>query len=70
MKISIAMTTYNGEAYIEKQIISILNQTRKVDEIIICDDCSTDATVTILEHVLQREKCSYCHLVINDTNLG
>ena len=70
MKISIAMTTYNGEAYIEKQIISILNQTRKVDEIIICDDCSTDDTVTILEHVLQREKCSYCHLVINDTNLG
>ena len=40
--ISVAMTTYNGEKYIRKQIESILNQSMKVDEIIVCDDGSTD----------------------------
>ena len=47
--ISVAMTTYNGEKYIRKQIESILNQSMKVDEIIVCDDGSTDKTVEILK---------------------
>ena len=45
--ISVAMTTYNGEKYIEKQLISILNQTVVPDEIIICDDCSEDKTAIL-----------------------
>lgn len=48
MKISVALCTYNGEKFLRKQIDSILNQTIKVDEIIVCDDCSTDNTVIIL----------------------
>lgn len=51
--ISVAMATYNGENYISEQIDSIINQTRKVDEIVIVDDHSTDQTVPILLH-LQR----------------
>lgn len=47
--ISVAMTTYNGEKYIRKQIESILNQSMKVDEIIVCDDGSTDKTLEILQ---------------------
>lgn len=58
--ISVAMTTYNGEKYIRKQIESILNQSMKVDEIIVCDDGSTDKTVEILKEypvtVYQNEK--------------
>ena len=58
--ISVAMTTYNGEKYIRKQIESILNQSLKVDEIIICDDGSIDKTVEILKEypvvVYQNEK--------------
>lgn len=46
--ISVALTTYNGEKYIKKQLDSILNQTVKVDEIIVCDDGSTDSTCNIL----------------------
>lgn len=49
MKISVALCTYNGEKFLRKQIDSILNQTIKVDEIIVCDDCSTDNTLIILE---------------------
>ena len=59
MKISIAMTTYNGEAYIEKQIRSLLHQTRIPDEIIICDDGSSDATIDILQKILAEEGCSF-----------
>lgn len=49
MKISVALCTYNGERYLEKQLDSILNQTVSVNEIVICDDCSKDATISILE---------------------
>ncbi|KIC64539.1 glycosyltransferase family 2 protein [Chryseobacterium taiwanense] len=48
MKISVALCTYNGEKYIKEQLDSILNQTTKVDEIVICDDKSTDTTMDIL----------------------
>jgi glycosyltransferase involved in cell wall biosynthesis len=49
MKVSVALCTYNGENYLNEQIDSILNQTRKVDEIVVCDDRSTDSTFEILE---------------------
>lgn len=48
MTTSVALCTYNGEKFLKQQIDSILNQTVCVDEIIICDDCSTDKTVEIL----------------------
>jgi glycosyltransferase involved in cell wall biosynthesis len=48
-KISVALCTYNGELFIKEQLDSILNQTVKVDEIVICDDCSKDTTASILE---------------------
>ena len=48
MKISVALCTYNGERFLNEQIDSILNQTTKVDEIVVCDDCSSDQTKTIL----------------------
>ena len=49
MKVSVAMCTFNGAKFISEQIDSILNQTRKVDEIIVCDDGSTDETIIILK---------------------
>ncbi|MGL5049593.1 MAG: glycosyltransferase [Fusobacteriaceae bacterium] len=36
-KISVCIATYNGEKYIEEQLLSIINQNLKVDEIIISD---------------------------------
>ena len=56
--ISVAMTTYNGEKYIKEQIYSILNQTHPVDEIIICDDCSSDNTEIIINRI-QSENSIY-----------
>jgi glycosyltransferase involved in cell wall biosynthesis len=51
MKISVAMCTYNGEKYIKEQLESILNQSRSIDEIIICDDGSNDKTIAIIEKI-------------------
>lgn len=49
--ISVCMATYNGEKYLKEQIISILEQTIPVDEIIISDDGSTDKTLEIIKSV-------------------
>jgi glycosyltransferase involved in cell wall biosynthesis len=51
LKVSVAMTSYNGEQYIEAQLRSILDQTKPPDEIIICDDGSTDKTIEIIDRV-------------------
>lgn len=48
MTISIAMATFNGERYLDKQLDSILHQTRWPDEVVVADDCSTDATMALL----------------------
>ena len=49
MTTSVALCTFNGDKFIEEQLQSILSQEISVDEIIICDDASTDETWTILE---------------------
>ena len=45
------MAAYNGEAYIEKSVQSILGQTFKNFEFIIVDDGSTDGTVDKIQQI-------------------
>jgi glycosyltransferase involved in cell wall biosynthesis len=47
--LSVAMCTYNGAKYLSAQLESIARQTCLPDELIICDDHSTDATPAIVE---------------------
>ncbi len=49
MNVSVVMCTYNGAAYLEEQLNSILGQTYPAKEIIVQDDGSTDGTMEILE---------------------
>lgn len=49
MKVSVAMATYNGAAYIKEQISSILEQDLSVDEIVISDDGSQDNTLELIQ---------------------
>ena len=67
MKISIALCTYNGSKYLTQQLESLKNQTLKADEIIVCDDCSTDNTIEILN---KYKDILNIKLFINDLNLG
>lgn len=48
-KVAVIMSTYNGEKFIKEQLDSILNQTYKNIEIIVRDDGSKDATVSIIK---------------------
>lgn len=54
MKTSVALCTYNGEQYIEEQLLSIIEQTHPVDEIVICDDGSNDETLHLVEQIKQK----------------
>ena len=67
MKISVALCTYNGEKFIEQQLNSILNQSIKVDEIIVCDDQSSDNTISIVKKLQAEHKCII--IFENETNL-
>jgi len=66
-KISVAMTTYNGEKYLREQLDSLYSQTRIPDEIIVTDDLSSDNTVKILEEYKKNKGLKY---FINDKRLG
>lgn len=69
MKISIALCTYNGEKYLLEQLKSIASQTRKPDELVVCDDKSTDTTLDILHSF--KEKCGFqVRIYENDSNVG
>ena len=54
MTVSVCMGTYNGETYIEQQLNTILQQTKAPEEVILCDDGSTDNTVSIIERFIQK----------------
>lgn len=67
--VSVAVCTYNGERYIYDQIQSILDQTLPVDEIVICDDGSSDDTISVAESILSKSKIKY-KIERNDYNLA
>jgi glycosyltransferase involved in cell wall biosynthesis len=47
-RISVALCTYNGERFLHQQLDSIAMQTRLPDELVVCDDRSTDRTLAIV----------------------
>ena len=68
MKISVALCTYNGQQFIDEQLDSIFTQTFPVDEVIICDDCSNDNTVEIIQKYMVKYP-SIIQLYINEKQL-
>ena len=56
MKVSVVMPAYNAAQYIEQSVKALLKQTLRDFEIIVVDDCSTDATWTILKTLSSEDK--------------
>lgn len=69
MKISIAMTTFNGERFLSEQLDSIFAQMRLPDELVVCDDGSTDHTQDTLRGYAERSPFPI-KVVVNDERLG
>lgn|GEM_PF-2454059 len=54
-KITFIVTTYNNEEYVEECILSIINQTKKINlEIIVVDDCSSDETLNKVKSLMNQ----------------
>lgn len=64
--ISVCMAVFNGKKYLNQQIISLISQTNKIDELVIIDDSSSDDSLQIISSV----KSIDIKLSLNDTNLG
>lgn len=56
MTTAVCMAIYNGEKFIEEQLYSILEQTKKPDEVILVDDGSEDLTVQIVKQFISRHQ--------------
>lgn len=55
--ISVAVCTCNGAAYLGAQLASIVAQSRRPSEIVIADDCSDDATQSIIAAFAAQSPC-------------
>jgi glycosyltransferase involved in cell wall biosynthesis len=67
--ISVALCTYNGERYLPAQLESIAAQTRLPDELVVCDDASTDRTAKMVRS-FARSAPFPVRLTVNAANLG
>ena len=54
--VSVIITTYNAEQFIEKTISSVIEQSYKNWELIVIDDCSSDSTWQLLESFKLKHK--------------
>jgi glycosyltransferase involved in cell wall biosynthesis len=51
LTISVALCTYNGTAYLSTQWQSLLEQQQLPDEVVVCDDKSTDGTIELVNQL-------------------
>lgn len=63
---SVVMPSYNEQKNIEAAIRSVMRQTLQDWELLVVDDCSTDATVSIVKKLMQEDErikliCSNCN---------
>ncbi len=49
MRVSVALCTFNGRPFLVEQLRSLADQLRAPDELVICDDASTDGTPDLLD---------------------
>jgi glycosyltransferase involved in cell wall biosynthesis len=67
--ISVAMCTYNGGRFVGAQLESIAAQTRAPDELVVCDDRSSDETTRVVEAFAAAAPFPV-RLFVNERNLG
>lgn len=68
--IAVAMTTYNAGNRVVSQLASIMQQTMIPDEIIICDDRSTDNTIELVREFAKEHDQIKWTIVVNEQNMG
>lgn len=69
-KISCALTTWNSNAYLEKQLDSLNSQSVPFDEVIIVDDASTNDTVQRLHAYIEKHHLKNWRVIVHPANQG
>jgi glycosyltransferase involved in cell wall biosynthesis len=64
------MCTYNGAAYLSEQLESLATQTRAPDELIVCDDNSTDGGTAEIVRAFARNSPFEVRCSVNQKTLG
>ena len=70
MRVSLVMTTFNGERFVAEQLKSIKEQSRTIDEVLVLDDCSQDQTVEIVRNFIKKNELHNWSLTCNKNNVG
>ena len=65
-RVSVCIPVFNGAAYIGETLDSVLRQTMSDFDVVVVDNCSTDATCEIVESVGD----SRVRLSVNEANIG
>ena len=69
--ISVCIAAFNGQNYIAEQLESVLGQSYMPDEVVICDDHSTDETAKVIRAFIQAHNLEErWHLYCNEQNKG
>jgi glycosyltransferase involved in cell wall biosynthesis len=68
MKVSVCIPTYNQSLYIEQAVRSAFQQSHPPFEIIVSNDCSTDATAELLEKL--KKEISILKMFNQPVNIG
>lgn len=69
--VSLCIACYNQERYIADAISSALNQTYDKLEIVICDDCSSDNTFSVVDSIISNYRGSHSIVCVqNDARVG
>ena len=69
LRASVVLATFNGAKYVEKQLASLAEQTHLPSELIVSDDASSDATLTIIEQFAQLASFPV-RIFVNPEKLG
>ena len=67
-KVSVIVPIYNAEKYLHQCVDSILKQSYKDLEVVLCNDCSTDCSLAICQEYVQKDR--RVRLINNEQNLG
>lgn len=70
MTCAVVLSAYNGENYIEEQLLSLLRQTRQPDAVIIRDDGSSDRTPALIERFIRDRGLKSWSFSVNEKNRG
>ena len=67
-RVTVLMSVYNGRAFLNRSVSSILRQTYRDFEFLVIDNCSADDSYALLESYARQD--ARIRLLRNDRNVG